>query len=232
MAWILVTGASQNLGAAIVHALAAAGHHLVVHARTERPEIQQLIQDCVTYSTKIETFFGDVTHRDFISQYKEKFPDTKGLVYNIGNFLLGPPSQISQGLEVLMAPNVLVPIALTEALLPSIKTHQGRIVHLGVTGLGKAWMKAAAYGLTKESLLCYVRSLAKEVASEGVTVNMVSPGYLPHSVYVPSQFSPTSFVPNEKVAGLIAYLFSKQASHITGQNLEVAAGVECSLGNH
>ncbi|MBS0623199.1 MAG: SDR family oxidoreductase [Verrucomicrobia bacterium] len=225
MSWILITGAAKNLGSAIAYELAKQGHHLVIHAKQSQQEAETIAQQCRELGVRALTFFGDVEDKDFIRRYLDLSLDTKGLVNNIGNYSVGPPSAIEQDLKQLMGANLLAPLALTQALLPQIKSCRGCVVNIGAAGLSHPWTHASAYGLTKAALLFYTRSLAKEVANEGVRVNMVSPGYLEHTIDMPTQPPMGRLGTSQEVASMVAYLFSEKGAYVTGQNLEIAGGV-------
>lgn len=221
--WVLITGAAKHLGAAIAIELAHEGHDLVIQTRHSEQEAEQLASTCRALGVRAEVFLADLEEsNDFIRRYGCR--KTKGIVHNVGNYLLGPPSRIQDDLQKLLQVNLLAPIAITQALLPMIQRVSGTIVTIGVAGLGGPWVGAAAYGLTKEGLLSYTRSLAKELAPDGVTVNMVSPGYLENSMHVPSIPPMGRLGTHAEVAALVAHLFSDRGRYITGQNIEVAGG--------
>ena len=154
---ILVTGAAKGLGAQICLHLAGAGHDLAIHYRKSEKEAQEVAEKCRALNVKAETIFGDFSTLEsatiFIASYLARFPDTKGLVNNVGNYLIAPSAQthISQW-EGLFHTNFFVPILLTQALLPTLRVHKGCVVNIGVAGLDRGFAKATAYGSSKSSL--------------------------------------------------------------------------------
>ncbi len=223
---ILITGSSRNLGAFIAKRLAKEGHDVIIHAYKAQKEAQQVALECKSLGVKAEVFMGDLFNIDaFLEAFAKKGFEVKGLVNNVGLYLHNAPSHFSDSLKWLLPVNLLAPIALTEALLPSIKKHKGSIVNLGCAGLHHVWTRACAYGLTKQALLHYSQSLAKQMAPYNVTVNMVSPGHLPYSSDLPDKLPMNKPVEENEIASLIAYLFSQSACSITGQNIEVAGAV-------
>ncbi len=212
MKWVLVTGAAIRLGAAIAKALSKNGHAVVIHYRTHEKEALELSKQCPGSAT----IQGDFTHAlpDFIRRYKEQFPNTKGLINNVGNYSLDAPSSLTN-IDPLLQTNLTTPMTLTHALLPSIKKAKGHIINIGTTNLENPWTRATAYGLTKAALLFYTRSLAKELAPT-VQVNMASPGYLDISEDLPPNVTP---IKTSYAALQIASLYDEPSP--SGQNLEI-----------
>jgi 3-oxoacyl-[acyl-carrier protein] reductase len=114
------------------------------------------------------------------------------------------------------------------------RAEQGRVVLFGAAGVcqdtGKK--RAPAYFAVKAALMTVARSLAEEVASSGVTVNVVSPGLIVHeSSYVESQRRMLPRVPAGRmgvpadVVGAVKFLLSDDASYVTGIDLEVDGGL-------
>ena len=103
MKYVLVTGAAIRLGAAIAKALAERGHAVVIHYNTHKKEAQELSKLC----PDSEIIQGDFTTSldDFIRRYKERFPNTKGLINNVGNYALGAPSSLSN-IDLLLQTNL------------------------------------------------------------------------------------------------------------------------------
>jgi NAD(P)-dependent dehydrogenase (short-subunit alcohol dehydrogenase family) len=236
---ILVTGGGKGLGAEICSHLARAGHNVVIHYRTSEQEAKRVAEQCHSYGVFAETIQGDFATQDslesFIDRYLTLFPKTKGIINNVGDYLIAPSvGTTSLQWLSLFQTNFFSPVFLTQALLPSLKALKGSVVNLGVSGLraSRAFTKTTAYATTKAALLFYTISLAKELAEEGVKVNMVSPGFLDHSIEDKNAlFKDPSELPFKRpatlfeVAYLVASFFDPHNSYITGQNIEVAGGI-------
>jgi NAD(P)-dependent dehydrogenase (short-subunit alcohol dehydrogenase family) len=230
---ILVTGAAKGLGAAICRALAAQGHDIVIHYRGSEKEALKVAEECRYYQVEAAVIQGDFATQEelesFIRRYLTTFPQTKGLVNNVGNYLIRPSIQtgVNQWRDLFQT-NFFTPVFLTQALLPSLKEQKGCIVNIGVAGLHghRALTKATAYAATKSALFFYTVSLAKEVAADGVRVNMLSPGFLENSV----DLKDPAALPLKRPAYLfeaahaVAQFFDPLSAYITGQNLEIAGG--------
>ncbi len=230
---ILITGAAKGFGAEIARALAANKHDVVIHYRSSAKEAEETAQKCREFGVAAETIFGDFTSQSTLTQFLEKYlksyPKTKGLVNNVGNYLIAPASKTSRSEWLdLFQTNLHVPIALIQELLPSLKRAKGAIINVGVSGLStvRANSYATAYMASKMALYQLTRSLARELAPEHITVNMVSPGVLETAVDIEK----VKDVPMERAATLqeaarvITFLFEEENRYITGQNIEVAGG--------
>jgi len=111
---ILVTGATSGIGEATARALAAQGHTVLVHGRTQ--------------SKDYTADFGDLDAvRAMAAQVASDHPELSVLVNNAGAWL--PTRQLSaQGIELTFAANHLAPFVLTRALLPTLERNAGRVV--------------------------------------------------------------------------------------------------------
>jgi NAD(P)-dependent dehydrogenase (short-subunit alcohol dehydrogenase family) len=230
MGYTLITGAAKRLGADIAGHLAAKGHKVVIHYNTSGPSAKELAK-----SLGGEAIQGDFSTPEgtetFIRDYKARFSSTRFIIHNVGNYKVEGALQTSVSeLANLMQTNLFAPIAITEALMPSIIQEKGKVVAIGVTGLStqKADNYATAYKSTKMALLTYVRALAIELAPHLVTVNMVSPGQLDNSVDMPPDWSKFPMKrPGQmhEVSRVVAFLLEEESGYITGQNIEVSGAL-------
>ncbi|NES67539.1 MAG: SDR family oxidoreductase, partial [Okeania sp. SIO2D1] len=108
----------------------------------------------------------------------------------------------------------------------------GLIVNLGCAGVQNlvAWQKITPYAIAKHGIIIYTKSLAKELAPQKITVNVVSPGVVENSVNV-AKFShqlPTRRAATlQELTNAVWFFVNPEADYLTGQILEVAGG--CNL---
>jgi NAD(P)-dependent dehydrogenase (short-subunit alcohol dehydrogenase family) len=231
---ILVTGGGRGLGAELCRSLAASGHDVVVHYNTSEKEAKEVAEACKNFKIQAETIQGNFSSMQslstFLAAYLDRFPNTKGLINNVGNYLIAPSLETSiMQWKELFETNFFAPLQITCSLLPSIIRQKGSIVNIGVSGLRgqRAFTQSTAYAATKSALLFYTISLAKELASKEVRVNMVSPGFMENAVDLPDfsalPLKRPAFL--KEVAQVVGYFFDSKNAYITGQNIEVAGGV-------
>lgn len=233
MAWTLVTGGAKRLGAEICRTLGQHGHSVLIHYHTSRQEACDLVNICQQEGVAAECIQGDFSSPEatayFIQELLARFSSVENLVNNAGKYFvssaLNTPTEAWQELFQI---NLHAPTALIQALSPHIKQAQGNIINIGVSGNHsiRADNYFTAYRMAKMCLLMLTKSLAKELASFNVQVNMVSPGQLENSVDRPDP----SVLPMQRlgklteVARVVAFLLEKD-QYITGQNIEVAGGL-------
>ncbi len=234
----LVTGGSGGLGAAICRQLAGDGFHVIVHANSNRAVAEATVAEIVASKGSAEVVCFDVTDAgasaDAITVLLQTGP-VQVLVNNAGIHDDAPLAGMSaeQWHRVVNTSltgffNVTQPL-----LLPMMRTRWGRIISLSsVAGIignrGQANYAAAKAGLHGAS-----KSLSQEVASRGITVNVVAPGVITtamtEEVFTKEQIN--AMVPMkragtaEEVAALVGFLASDAAAYISGQVISINGGM-------
>lgn len=230
----LVTGGAKRLGAELCLSLAKKGHSLVVHYNQSYTEALEVVSHCQVFGVQAAAIQGDFSTtsntKEFIGRYLKQFPDTNILINNVGDYLMGSALQTSvEDWMRLFQVNLHAPLILSQALAPTLIQHRGHIINIGVSGLMRhaTNIYATAYMLSKESLWGLTRVLARELAPDGVKVNMVSPGMLDISIDL-VQFIPQ--LPMQRPAScsevcrVVNFLLDPASDYITGQNIEIAGG--------
>lgn len=231
---VLITGAAKNLGKALALALAQSGYSLICHYRNSRKEAHRLIEECQLFGVEAHAIEGDFSTpegvHDFISKLNPYLENLYGLVNNVGNYKVGSAIKTDEASWFeLFQTNLHAPFLLTRALLPMLIRNQGRIINIGISGLNcqKGFSHSTAYSLSKLALLGLTKSLAKELAKEEITVNMVSPGYLEISVNLPddNKLPLKRAARFDEIIRAIEFLLDQKSGYITGQNIEVAGAI-------
>jgi NAD(P)-dependent dehydrogenase (short-subunit alcohol dehydrogenase family) len=234
--WALVTGGAKGLGAEICKTLAMKGHNILIHYRSSYEEALSIKDACCGYGVKSDIIQGDFSSMEqvnaFIIALQERFPDSiANLVNNVGNYCISSPLETTdQEWLALFQTNLHAPVALMRALMPILVVLKGSIVNIGVAGINQvpSDIYSTAYTASKLALWMTSKALAKEFASQGVRVNMVSPGVLENAV---DRERAIKFVPMGRfgslaeVAHVVAFLLDRENGYITGQNIEVGGGV-------
>lgn len=226
----LVTGGSGDIGAAICRRLADQQLHIIVHANTRGDKADQLVTEIVRAGGSAEAVVFDITDVDqskaTIAQILETGP-VQIIINNAGIHADAPMAGMSQQswTEVIDVSlngffNVTQPL-----LLPMIGTRWGRIVNMSSVSGVIGNRGQTNYAAAKSALHGATQSLAKELASRGITVNAVAPGVIQGSMTEVgfSKDMIKSLVPMrragkpEDVAALVNFLCSQDASYISGQ---------------
>lgn len=234
----LVTGGSGTIGAAISMQLAADGLHVIVHASTRLAEAQGLVAEIVARGGSAEAVAFDVADPAVCGTALERILETgpiQVLVNNAGIHDDAPMPGMSyerwrRVIDVSLDGffNVTQPL-----LLPMMSTRWGRIVSLSSIAAIMGNRGQANYAAAKAGLHGASKSLALEVASRGITVNVVAPGVIA-SPMAEEAFDPeriAALVPMkragtpEDVAYLVGFLASERAGYISGQVISINGGM-------
>jgi 3-oxoacyl-[acyl-carrier protein] reductase len=226
----LVTGASGGIGSAICRRLAADGLDVIVHANRNAQRAEDLAAEIRSGGGNAEVAVFDVTDAQRTRQYLEALcahEAVQVVVNNAGIHADAPMPGMSRAQwdEVIDVSlngffNVTQPL-----LMPMISKRWGRIVSISSVSAVVGTRGQANYAAAKAGIHGATRSLARELASRGVTVNAVAPGIIAgdmsDAVFDESQIE--ALVPMKRagradeVAALVAFLVSEQSSYISGQ---------------
>ncbi len=236
----LVTGASQGIGRACALELAKAGATVALAARNE-VKLAEVAAEIEAAGGKAAAFALDVASGESIStgakSILERFGKVEILVNNAGITRDGLMLRMRRpDWEDVLGTNLTGAFLLTQAVLsPMLRNRWGRIINI-TSVVGRTGQAGQVnYAASKAGLIGMTRSMAREVASRGITVNAVAPGYIE---------TPMTAVLDEKqregmmaqiplgrpgtdmdIAQAVAFLASDGASYITGHVLDVNGGM-------
>jgi len=236
----VVTGGSRGIGRAVACALAREGAAVVLCAR-DRVALEKAAAELEASGAQVLAIQADVAQAPQVEQVVEgcleRFGSVDILVNNAGitrdNLLL---RMKDEEWEAVLSTNLKGVFHCTRAVLrPMLKQRGGRIINLtSVVGvMGNAGQ--ANYVAAKAGIIGLTKAAAKEVASRGITVNAVAPGFIEtdmtHALGPGRQEEIRSKIPlgrfgmPEEVAELVVFLASDRAAYITGQVIHINGGL-------
>jgi len=235
----IVTGASRGIGAAIARQLARQGAHVVAAARGENA--RAVADEIAASGGRAEAVALEVTEAGsaerIVTETMERHGRVDVLVSNAGiardQLLL---RMKREDWDAVLATNLTAAFALTQAVLkPMIRQRAGRIICISSVVGQSGNAGQANYAASKAGLVGFAKAVALEVASRGITVNVVAPGLIDtdmtRAIAESARNEWASKIPLRRlgtpddVASAVCFLASDEASYITGQVLAVNGGM-------
>ncbi|HEY8380819.1 MAG TPA: SDR family oxidoreductase [Microvirga sp.] len=247
MTRILVTGGAKGVGAAIVQALAAAGHDVDFTYRSSGDAARALADELAAAhpGRSIRAHALDLADKAALDAFCEAIEGEAffGLVHNAGQPYDALAAMMQQDkAEAAMQVNFWSLTRIAKAVMRGmIRARAGRIVAIGSVAALQGNPGNAAYAASKGALIAYCRTLAIETAKRGITVNTIAPGFIdtdmmaPYAAYRESmekQIPAGRFAKPQEIAGLTAFLMSEPAAYITGTVLPIDGGLTSMIGIH
>jgi 3-oxoacyl-[acyl-carrier protein] reductase len=237
----LVTGASRGIGRAIAMALGQVGAYVVINYRGNQEAAESALKELHNTGAQGELCRFDVAVETEVDAAVKKIVDGQGkldiLVNNAGvtsdTLLIRTKAQ---DWDQVIGTNLRGTVLCTKAVCRTmIRQRCGRIVNLSsvVGQTGNAGQ--SIYAATKAGIVGFTKSVARELASRGITVNAVAPGFI--ETEMTANLSPQlqeeflrsiplgRFGSSEEVAHLVVFLTGPGAAYITGQVMNVNGGL-------
>lgn len=237
----LVTGGSRGIGRAIALELAKQGADVGVNYAGNEAAARQVVEEIEKLGRKAIAIQGDVSQGDqveaMVKQLLDHFDRIDILVNNAGitrdNLLM---RMKEEEWDQVLNTNLKGAYYCTKAVLrPMMKQRWGRIINIASVSGSFGTQGQANYAASKAGLVALTKSTAREVATRGITVNAVSPGFIQtemtdvlnedYQQQLLSQIPVGRFGQPEEVAKLVAFLVSDDAAYITGQNIHINGGM-------
>ena len=230
---ILVTGASSGIGAATASLCANLGAHVVACGR-DTVRLDAVVASLA--GSGHAAVVGDLTDPAARQALVDAVTTLDGCVFSAGVATLAPMRMVSQRhLDTLFAVNYDAPVMLTQALLAKRKLAQGAsLVYVTAIADHAAPAATGVYSGTKGALTATVRTIAVEVARQGMRANCVSPGYVATPMMDGLQnvmdsdkllLAPLGTIAPEDVAAGIAWLLAPASRWVSRTALKIDAGM-------
>ena len=237
----IVTGGSRGIGRAASLALAEAGAHVVVNYRTSEDAAEETLRRVRDAGGSAEALGFDVADPESVDQSIKEAAKRLGridiLVNNAGISIDQLLLRVSpKDLEMTWATNVNGALYCAKACIRSMMRNKwGRIINLSSVVAESGNAGQVVYSSSKAALLGMTRTLAREYASRGVTVNAVAPGFIETDMTADLPDAARQGIIDqtplgrigrpEEVAAAVVFLASEEASYITGQVVRVNGGM-------
>lgn len=231
---VLVSGASGGLGREIAENLLSDGFYVVMLCNKNKSKLDSLISKFSNQTKVVEVdFLNDVDY--------DTLKDEIGAVDSVINCVGISSSQISWKInkeqwDKVFDLNLNTPFRLAQLFIPEMRKNKfGRIVFFSSIVAQKGVVGTSAYSASKSALLGLTRTMASELATSGVTVNCISPGYMDKGMIseVSDQFlsdilesiPAKTLGSSENITHSVSFLLNEKADYITGQVINVNGGM-------
>ncbi len=234
----LITGASGGIGSAIAKALHAQGAHVVLHG-TRRERLDELAAELGGRSCYA---VADLSNRDAVAGLVPAAEEVSGkaidiLVNNAGITRDGLMMRMkNEDWDAVLEVNLTASMMLSRAVLRNMmKARWGRIISVSSIVGATGNPGQANYAASKAGMVGYSKALAAEIASRGITVNMIAPGFIETAMTdvlnADQRAGLLKNVPTgrlgqaDEVAAAASFLASTEAGYITGETIHINGGM-------
>ena len=227
---VLITGSSSGIGRVAAKTLKASGYEVFQTGR-KKLNIENYLSVNLSELKNVNKLYTFV---------KENFGEVDVLINNAGEYVYSPVEKMNlDEIVKIFNSNFLSHYYLTSLVVPYMKKNKfGRIINIAsISGVvGEA--NASLYAATKSAYFGFSKSLALELSEYNITVNSISPGWVEtpltdNALNEEEKKEALDIIPQKRfvepveVANLIKYLISNEAKGITGQNINLCAGLSC-----
>lgn len=234
----LVTGSSRGIGRAIAIRLAKEGYKIIVHGAENIEKANETVEIIKNNGGIAETIISDLTDTEKTKEFCRKIENIDVLILNASLQYRTPWQEITlDACYEQLNCNFVSSMMLIQAAVPHMQEQGfGRIITIGSVQEAKPHPDMLIYSASKAAQTNMTKSLAVQLAKDGITVNNVAPGVIytdrnvealsnPEYAKIVTDSIPVGFYgePNDCV-GIVSLLCSEDGRYITGQNIFVDGG--------
>ena len=237
----LITGASRGIGAAIALELAKAGHSVSVNYNSHSDDAERVVKDLLNIGVEAKAVKGNVSDKNSVQEMIKNATDSLGpvdiLVNNAGiisdNLIM---RMKDEEFDKVIDTNLKGTYYCTKECIPSmVKQRWGRVINItSVVGI-RGNIGQTNYSASKAAIHGFTYSLAKEVATRGVTVNAIAPGYIKTATvdvlsdklkdHIMTWIPMKRFGTPDEISGMVAFMASERARYMTGELVKIDGGM-------
>ena len=237
----LITGASRGIGAAIALELAKAGHSVSVNYNSHSDDAERVVKDLLNIGVEAKAVKGNVSDKKSVQEMIKNATDSLGpvdiLVNNAGiisdNLIM---RMKDEEFDKVIDTNLKGTYYCTKECIPSmVKQRWGRVINItSVVGI-RGNIGQTNYSASKAAIHGFTYSLAKEVATRGVTVNAIAPGYIKTATvdvlsdklkdHIMTWIHMKRFGTPDEISGMVAFIASDRARYMTGELVKIDGGM-------
>ena len=237
----LITGASRGIGASIALELAKAGHSISVNYNSHSNDAERVVKDLLNIGVDAKAVKGNVSDKKSVQEMINNATDSLGpvdiLVNNAGiisdNLIM---RMKDEEFDKVIDTNLKGTYYCTKECIPSmVKQRWGRVINItSVVGI-RGNIGQTNYSASKAAIHGFTYSLAKEVATRGVTVNAIAPGYIKTATvdilsdklkdHIMTWIPMKRFGTPDEISGMVAFMASERARYMTGELVKIDGGM-------
>lgn len=237
----LITGSSRGIGAATARRLAEDGFDIVVHYHEAEDRAKRTVEDVREAGAEAVVLQADIADpdqaRSMVEESLAHFEHLDTLINNAGMYPRNTIDQVEPAdFERVVKVNAQGAFNVTKPLVEHLQERGGgRIVNLSSILGARGSKHGTHYSSSKAAVLGFTKSLARELAPDGILVNAICPGAIETDMIAQDtdakrrqreETIPMGRVGQpEEIAGVIAFLVGEDASYVTGETIHVNGGL-------
>ena len=237
----LITGASRGIGAAIALELAKAGHSVSVNYNSHSDDAERVVKDLLNIGVEAKAVKGNVSDKKSVQEMIKNAADSLGpvdiIVTNAGiisdNLIM---RMKDEEFDKVIDTNLKGTYYCTKECIPSmVKQRWGRVINITSVVCIRGNIGQTNYSASKAAIHGFTYSLAKEVATRGVTVNAIAPGYIKTATvdvlsdklkdHIMTWIPMKRFGTPDEISGMVAFMASDRARYMTGELVKIDGGM-------
>lgn len=236
--WALIVGASGDIGQQTAYDLAADGWSLYLHFFSKESRIEELCADLQEKYPHQEfiSIQADMTDSAAVDQIVNNVFSLNAIVFAQGTTYYGLFADLKQSqLETMIKMQVEVPLLLVQRFQDKLAAAKnGRIVFIGSVYGGSGSAMEVGYSTVKGALSAFAKAYSKEVASLGITVNVIAPGAVDTEMNqlfspeakadVASEIPRGRFAQTKEISYWVKTMLQPEAGYLTGETVYVTGG--------